>query len=38
MAELLAKTKMNATGIKDNDELKAKIQDAITKLNQEPRP
>lgn len=37
MAELLAKTKMNATGIKDNEELKAKIEEAITKLNQEQR-
>jgi len=35
MAELLAKTKMNATGIKDNQELKSKIQEAIAKLYQE---
>ena len=37
MAELLAKTKMNATGIKDNQELKTKMQEAITKLNQEQK-
>ena len=37
MAELLARTKMNATGIKDNQELKAKIQEAITKLSQEQK-
>ena len=37
MAELLAKTKLNATGIKDNLELKTKMQEAIAKLNQEQK-
>lgn len=37
MAELLAKTKMNAVGIKDNEVLKTKIQEAIAKLNQEQK-
>lgn len=37
MAELLAKTKMNATGIKDNEALKTKMQEAIAKLNQEQK-
>lgn len=34
MAELLTKTKLNATGIKDNNELKLKMQEAIAKMNQ----
>lgn len=37
MAELLAKTKMNAVGIKDNEVLKTKMQEAIAKLNQEQK-
>ncbi len=35
MAELLAKTNINTAGIKDNLELKQKIQDAFGRLEQE---
>ena len=38
MAELLAKTKMNANGIKDNEELKSKMQEAILKTMQKQEP
>lgn len=37
MAELLSRTKMNATGIKNDDELKKKIQEAISKMNQQDK-
>ncbi len=33
MAELLARTQMNADGVKSNDELKQRILDAIAKIN-----
>ena len=35
MAELLAKTKIDAAGVKDNLELKQRIQDAFGRLEQE---
>lgn len=35
MAELLAKTRIDTSGIKDNQELKQKIQDAFGRLEQE---
>jgi len=37
MAELLSKTRMNAIGIKSDDELKKKIQEAISKMNQQDK-
>ncbi|MDO8748896.1 MAG: hypothetical protein Q7J72_07290 [Candidatus Omnitrophota bacterium] len=37
MAELLSKTTMNAIGIKSDDELKKKIQEAISKMNQQDK-
>lgn len=37
MAELLSKTRMNAIGIKNDDELKKKIQEAISKMNQQDK-
>ena len=35
MAELLAKTKIDAAGVKDNLELKQRIQDAFGRIEQE---
>ncbi len=37
MAELLSRTRMNAIGIKNDDELKKKIQEAISKMNQQDK-
>ncbi|HBU08110.1 MAG TPA: hypothetical protein DEA99_02700 [Candidatus Omnitrophica bacterium] len=37
MAELLSKTRMNAIGIKSDDELKKKIQEAISRMNQQDK-
>ncbi|MEK6567831.1 MAG: hypothetical protein AABZ27_03730 [Candidatus Omnitrophota bacterium] len=37
MAELLSRTRMNAVGIKNDDELKKKIQEAISKMNQQDK-
>ena len=37
MAELLSRTRMNAIGIKSDDELKKKIQEAISKMNQQDK-
>lgn len=37
MAELLSRTRMNALGIKNDDELKKKIQEAISKMNQQDK-
>ena len=37
MAELLSKTRMNAIRIKSDDELKKKIQEAISRMNQQDK-
>lgn len=37
MAELLSRTKMNAVGIKSDDELKKKIQEAISRMSQQDK-
>ena len=37
MAELLSRTRMNAIGIKNDDELKKKIQEAISRMNQQDK-
>ena len=37
MAELLSRTRMNAIGIKSDDELKKKIQEAISRMNQQDK-
>ena len=38
LAELLAKSKMNALGVKDNHELEKRMMDAIFKLSQSNQP
>ena len=37
MAELLSRTKMNAVGIKSDDELKKKILEAISRMSQQDK-